>query len=107
MGLDTGEDVGSRGVVSRAKVCHPTIKVNIRLRVGAGIAVEVQNAQTKNACCQAPCTHGVVGSSTCKIWSAATFCRPCFVPLGQRISIVCAVASAPNPKCTRLSLAER
>ncbi len=41
---------------------------------------------------------GLAGSSTLRIWSARTSFRTCAIPLGQRISMLWATASVPNPK---------
>ena len=46
------------------------------------------------------------GSRTVRIWSAAMSVSLCTVPLGHVISSSRTVFSWPNPKCTRLSLAD-
>ena len=80
---------------------------------GRGILLAESKRSTKQSA-DGDAQHGFhleevpdVGSSICRIWSARMPLSFCWTPLGQWISIDCAMVSGPRPKWTRLSPEER
>src|SRR4029453_7560137 len=94
---------GGRGFRTRRRVLHWCGRGGLRggrlCRDGFGARQQPERRER--------CPRARHGSSTRSTWSALTRSSVCVFPLGQRISSERASASAPRPKCNRLSLEDR
>src|SRR5207248_6730718 len=112
-GLHTRKQFCCLGVIPSPKFSNCVVELVVGLGKTAQYPTRTHNETQQEMRACAAYTHGftavdgVAGSSICKIWSAGTLERVWVMPLGQRTSIRYTTVFCPNPKCTRLSLAER